>query len=120
MVDTRYSMTCIPTNVLIFFTIPKADLQNNARPCVALRRHALALAASQLNARIDSNPIPALRSRACQIDMFCIRYFRSGPMKGRDVLGRPWSMHAYVSATHACQLGYFVISHFPIRGNADV
>ena len=37
----------------------KAGSQNDARPCVALRRHALTLAATQPNARIDSNPIPA-------------------------------------------------------------
>ena len=37
----------------------KAGSQNDARPCVALRRHALSLAATQPNAKIDLNPIPA-------------------------------------------------------------
>ena len=42
-----------------FWQTLKAGSQNDARPCVALRRHALTLAATQPNARIDSNPIPA-------------------------------------------------------------
>ena len=51
----------------------KAGSQNDARPCVALRRHALTLAATQPNARIDSNPFPAFPRVAfeCQIEKFC-------------------------------------------------
>ena len=37
----------------------KASLQYAARPCVASRQHVLTLAATQPNARIDLNPIPA-------------------------------------------------------------
>ena len=51
----------------------KAGSQNDARPCVALRRHALTLAATQPNARIDSNPIPAFPRVAFerQIEKIC-------------------------------------------------
>ena len=37
----------------------KAGSQYDARPCVALRRHTLTLAATHPNASIDSNPTPA-------------------------------------------------------------
>ena len=51
----------------------KAGSQNDARPCVALRWHALTLAARQPNARIDSNPIPAFPRVAFerQIETIC-------------------------------------------------
>ena len=43
----------------MILTRVKAGSQYDARPCIALRQHALTLAATHPNARIDSDTIPA-------------------------------------------------------------
>ena len=48
----------------------KADSLNDARPCVALRRHALTLTTTQPNARIDS-----ISYSLCSLALRLIRYF---------------------------------------------
>ena len=71
-------MCLLITHVSASYTV-KAGSQKNARSCAALRRHASTLTATQPNARIDSNPIPAFPRVALSVrsKIFAqIRYFR--------------------------------------------